>query len=647
MIDRSRLAAVADFAESCRTEGKLFLAKSIQDQICMSIQGGQYETEPLDYVHAQGNLAVTLHALGDLAEARQMQRRALDACRADLVPSHVTLTAENNFAATLTARGDFDDALTCQLEVSAARQFPSGATGSSILAAANNLAGTRYATGQIVEAKSLLLYALRHHEYRYTAPDVMVAKSNLATTYLAAGRPDEAARLQQPVVRGLRRLGEDRPDTLVATVNRGGIHYANGELAQAEELFSRLEERMTTRLGAEHPATLVAISNLSATLLALGLPAAALVVCEGLAGLLRRSLCDEHPDVLTAQANHAGIRYALGDTDEAITQTQMVVSQSRRALGDAHPVTVACRINLANMLQQSGDLRRAEGHYLAVRDLMDEKFGRQHPSALAARHGLAALFHLQHRTPEALATYREVTVGYRDTLGAMHPSTLATQLDYARTLWEWNDLRRAMELFEELVDKLDEQHPLRDAAVSDLALARARLRPHTGDDLRGETAIPVDLTGVVPGTPDSAGIYTSNMDYLGVVRDVGHQRPGTDTADDASPEPADAQDPYDGSVNDTALGVEADPQSSGVNESSGDNDSSGENGAAEDPQGEASAAGPRNGEDVPDDGGDLGGNAAGRDDEVKCGGGGATWGGDKQNGDEGRAGHEEDPHEDS
>ncbi|KAJ7077766.1 hypothetical protein C8R44DRAFT_845010 [Mycena epipterygia] len=86
---------------------------------------------------------------------------------------------------------------------------------------------------------------------------------NLASTYHALGKLEEAEKLQVVVVEKRKTVwGEDHPDTLTAMAGLAKTYYEMGKLEEAEKLEVTVVEKRKTILGEDHPRTQRAMKQL-------------------------------------------------------------------------------------------------------------------------------------------------------------------------------------------------------------------------------------------------------------------------------------------------------------------------------------------------------------------------------------------------
>ena len=93
-------------------------------------------------------------------------------------------------------------------------------------------------------------------------PDTLTSMNNLAATYWALGRTNEAAALHEKVLESRKRtLGEEHPDTLTSIYNLALTYWDLSRRNEAIELFEQELNLCHQIYGAEHDETLT--SNVS------------------------------------------------------------------------------------------------------------------------------------------------------------------------------------------------------------------------------------------------------------------------------------------------------------------------------------------------------------------------------------------------
>ena len=232
--------------------------------------------------------------------------------------------------------------------------------------------------------------------------DLLWLSNNLANTYGALGRYDDALKLDQETLEIRERvLGSEHPSTLSS---RNGLANTYGALGRYEEALELDQETLEIRervLGPEHPDTLGIRSNLANDYRALGRNDEALELDQGTLEIMEQVLGPEHPDTL-ASRNGLAITYrALGRNDEALELDQETLEIRERLLGPEHPDTLTSRSNLAVDYQQLDRYDEALKLDQETLEIRERVLGSEHPSTLGSRNNLANTYRALGRYEEA------------------------------------------------------------------------------------------------------------------------------------------------------------------------------------------------------------------------------------------------------
>ena len=242
----------------------------------------------------------------------------------------------------------------------------------------------------LVDSQSAISKAKRSLGYHHS--DTLAAMSNLAATYSALGRHQDALLVKEEVLRANRKI-----------------------------------------LGEGHLATLTSMNNLASTYLALGRHQDALYMQEGVLAARREILGQHHPDSLAAMTNLASIYWALGRLDDALLVQEEVVAPSRKILGERHPDTLKSMNNLATIYLSLGRHWDALHIQEEVLEARREILGVRHPDTLMAMSNLASTYSALGRHEDALHIQEEVLKAHRDVLGERHPDTFTGMNNLAYT----------------------------------------------------------------------------------------------------------------------------------------------------------------------------------------------------------------------
>jgi tetratricopeptide (TPR) repeat protein len=258
-------------------------------------------------------------------------------------------------------------------------------------------------------------------------PDTLTTMHDLASSYQALGRYDEALKLREETL-ALRRakLGPNHPDTFSSM---HGLATSYDALGRQDEALKLREETLALRrakLGPDHPDTFSSMHDLAASYHFLGRYAEALKLHEETLALRTAKLGPDHPDTLTTRNNLASSYDALGRRAEALKLREETLALQKARLGPNHPSTLRSMHDLASSYDALG--RRAEA--LKLREetlaLRTAKLGPDHRDTLMTMHDLASSYQALGRWEEALAAYCrsiELDPDYHDAW------------NYAATLW--------------------------------------------------------------------------------------------------------------------------------------------------------------------------------------------------------------------
>ncbi|WP_393099837.1 FxSxx-COOH system tetratricopeptide repeat protein [Streptomyces sp. LN325] len=263
-------------------------------------------------------------------------------------------------------------------------------------------------------------------------PDTLSARANLATSYVKAGRFNDAIALEERVVADFERIRfPGHPDTLTAR-NNLAISYAQaGRINDAITLGEQVVAGFERTLGRDHPDTVSARGNLASAYQEDERINDAITLEEQVVADRERILGPDHPNTLTARHNLAISYVKAGRINDAITLEEQVVADLERILGPDHPNTVGARGNLAGAYQEAGRINDAitlEEQVVADRERI---LGPDHPNTLTARNNLAISYAQAGRINDAITLGEQVVADRERILGPDHPNTLTARNNLA------------------------------------------------------------------------------------------------------------------------------------------------------------------------------------------------------------------------
>ena len=239
-------------------------------------------------------------------------------------------------------------------------------------------------------------------------PDTMLASQRLADAFLAARRADDAIAWFQWILDSLtRKLGPDHRDVIEARRRLGHALVAAGQLPAAITVLGRALPRFEQVCGPGHADTLGARDELAAAYLAAGQYSDAI-------SLYRRTLADResaqgarHSQTMTTRHGLADSYLASGQAKEAVAVYKRVVADRERVLGPEHLDTLTARNNLGAAYQRAGKTAAAELACEQAWAGFERVLGPRHPDTLRSRAGLAQVYRQLGRYGDARALLRD------------------------------------------------------------------------------------------------------------------------------------------------------------------------------------------------------------------------------------------------
>jgi tetratricopeptide (TPR) repeat protein len=300
--------------------------------------------------------------------------------------------------------------------------------------AQSNLATAYRAAGRSADAVTLYEQALAvcDEEAEPRHPLTLRLRNNLALAYLEAGRAADAIPLHQQTLTDLQRvLGPDHSDTLRSRNNLALAYQGAGAIERAIRLLKQTLADGERVLGSDHPLTLTWRNNLAAAYYQAGRTADAIPLHQQTLRGREKVLGTDHPSTLSSRNNLATTYEKAGRTADAIPLHQQTLTDLERVLGPDHPSTLSSRNNLATAYHQVG--RDSEAIPLLEQTLAGRErvLGRDHPDTLTSRNSLAALYLLTGRSAMAISLLEQTLADRERVLGRDHPDTLQTRNDLA------------------------------------------------------------------------------------------------------------------------------------------------------------------------------------------------------------------------
>jgi serine/threonine protein kinase/tetratricopeptide (TPR) repeat protein len=265
--------------------------------------------------------------------------------------------------------------------------------------------------------------------------------------------------------------GPDHADTLLSMYNLAYSYEAAGRTQEALKLFEETLQRRKATLGPDDPHTLASMNNVAQCLLDSSRTQEALKLFEETLQRRKATLGQDHPDTLLSM-NNLGICYDTADRPHEARKLHEATLQLRRAiLGPDHPDTLVSMNNLANSYSSLGRVQEELKLRKEVVPLMKAKMGPNHPYALVSMNNLAVSYSRVGEWANTLAILRE-TLSLRERRVKDQPGISSEQSLLALTQGQIGEAEQAQLNFTaavqayvrsvEILENLDQSGALKD-----------------------------------------------------------------------------------------------------------------------------------------------------------------------------------------
>ncbi|KAL7269747.1 hypothetical protein RUND412_007576 [Rhizina undulata] len=274
----------------------------------------------VDTFKATSNLTKMYLDRGDWKEGARLGEKLLTRCEQALGEQDLTsLEVASDLASAYKSQGRWNEVCKMQERILCMSNSFYGVNHPNSLIAARNLARTERFLMRLSTAEKRQSAILRTSRLVLDRPDephinTLTVMGDLAKTYRALKRFDDAEKLHVQVIEGLTKL---RLDTLTAQNDLAATLTFGGKLDDAFKLQSKVVKT------------------------------------------LEEVLFKDHEKTLSAKCDLAFIHLFLRQTDEAVKLLQYVVDARTRCLGAGHPLTSFSKTQLATALALNGSLLRA------------------------------------------------------------------------------------------------------------------------------------------------------------------------------------------------------------------------------------------------------------------------------------------------
>lgn len=391
---------------------------------------------PLEIASSRNNLGVVQGMLGDLPEARNNLRQALDIALESGADPVFAANVMNHLASALLEIGDRD------------------------------------------EARRLLAQMIDRYESFGDSQDLAGGYNALAVLAYQDGNFEEAERLFRLTLRNRRLVGRDTPEVAGALNNLGDLLRTRGK---NEEAITLLQEAVRIRrelLGADHLDLATSLSNLGICLFSRGDWEGALALFREALGIYLQRLGSEDYRVNLIRGNIAAAMGRMGRYREAEKILREILVLHEKELGEQHAMVGRDYANLATLVMLQDRCREALPLFERSLAIRRQNFAEDHAQISHSLNGLAQALHLCGRANEADELFRQALAIRKDAFGEDHPEYRRTEVLYAENL---TTLKRAEEAESilaaasaSLSKSLGDKHP--DTALARNAQGEALMR---------------------------------------------------------------------------------------------------------------------------------------------------------------------------
>jgi tetratricopeptide (TPR) repeat protein len=339
-------------------------------------------------------------------------------------------------------------------------------------------------------------------------PETALASSKVGLNLDAQGRHAEAQPLHEKALASYRKvLGEHHPLTATSGNHLGSNLHAQGRYARALLLFEKALAVRRTVLGDWHPDTAIGCTNVALTLNALGQHARARTLFEEALAIRRSMLGADHPHTASSCNNLASCLNDQGFYAQAQPLFEKALAINRAVLGEQHPDT-ATNYNLALNLDAQGQHARAQPLAEKALQLSRSVLGERHPDTAISYNNLAFNLDAQGKFAQAQPLYEKALAIWRAVLGEDHPHTATTFHNLASCLHAQKQYARAQSLAEKALairqKTLGENHPLTATSCHNLALCLADQARHPQAQLLFAKALAIRRAVLGEDHPETA-----------------------------------------------------------------------------------------------------------------------------------------------
>jgi len=222
-------------------------------------------------------------------------------------------------------------------------------------------------------------------EFGEASAEVAEARNNLGVLYKHWGRFEDGLRLYR---QALRSAGQDPLGRATVYHNIGGILYAQGDFAAAEEPARKAWEISRGLLGEDDPRTMLDAAAYAGVLDGLGRRGESDLICRKALEIFEKAYGPEHYEVAANLHSLAALLAARGEYQAAEEHYRRALAVKEKLLGAESPDAALTRHNLGSMLNRIGRAAEAVPLLEGAVAVLEKRLTPGHPHLTLARGNL-------------------------------------------------------------------------------------------------------------------------------------------------------------------------------------------------------------------------------------------------------------------
>jgi tetratricopeptide (TPR) repeat protein/CHAT domain-containing protein len=304
-------------------------------------------------------------------------------------------------------------------------------------------------------------------------PNAILNLRRFKEMYAAGNYPGALVEAEKGEAAVRARFGVNHTNYGAALNNLAMVHNAQGNYAQAEDLYKRALAIREKTLGTNHPEVAKVLHNLAYVYESQGKYLDAESFNKRALAIEEKIVGANHPQTAMTLNNLGIVLQKQGRYGQAEQVYTRALAVREKVLGSMHRDVAQTLDNMANLYVLEGKLGKAEELYRRSLAIKEKTIGPGHPEVALTLSGLGWLYVTQGRYNEGEHLYKRALAIWETALGAGHPN-VAQALNNLAILYSFEDkLDEAEALYQRALDirekALGQDHPDVGESLHDLA----------------------------------------------------------------------------------------------------------------------------------------------------------------------------------